>query len=245
MMARFRFFGPKLLTPSALSNGHPELNQGQRDGQANGREQREDWTGGEGNETGKHERVAGEVETAAGECPHPLRPPVDCHGKHNNGPSPHESTLAGTTAVELPPNDTVPVANDVIPGECNPPPPPPDPPPPIRNTAQTHQVNPIKIRSDEHDEEHDKRALALVVTDAVELLNNGSIGAVAAAACAAATATKTPPSRTLPTKPLANDTVLDRTTPPPSLPSELNHPHFLHSPLPMLKTNTPISNPTM
>ena len=79
---------------------------------------------------------------------------------------------ARTTAVELPPNDTVPVANDVIPGECNPPPPPPDPLPPIRNTAQTHQVNPIKIRSDEHDEEHDERALALVVTDAVELLNN-------------------------------------------------------------------------
>src|SRR6202042_634364 len=86
-MARFRFFGPKLLTPSALSNGHPELNQGQRDGQANGREQREEWTGGGGNETGKHERVGGEVETAAGEYPHPLRPPSIATANTTTGPA--------------------------------------------------------------------------------------------------------------------------------------------------------------
>jgi hypothetical protein len=60
-------------------------------------------------------------------------------------------------------------------------------------TQQTPQVGPIEIHSEEHDEEHDERVLMLVVTDAVELSNSASIGAVAVAAAASAATTATPP----------------------------------------------------
>ena len=97
----------------------------------------------------------------------------------------------------------------------------------IYDTARTPQVDPIEIRRNKHDEEHDELAL---VTDAIELSNNGSIGEVIAAA---ATATTTPPPRIPPTAPLVNDTVPGKTTSIAStLPSESNHPH-LHSLLPL------------
>jgi hypothetical protein len=110
------------------------------------------------------------------------------------GPQLARVTLASTTATKLLPNDTVP-------GECNPPPPPPPPPPdppprthvkrvvnnvalgehslplppPIHDTAQTPEDDPIWICGNKHNDEHDKHALAFVIT------NRSKEAAVAAA----------------------------------------------------------------
>jgi hypothetical protein len=101
--------------------------------------------------------------------------------EHDNEMGAHDVVHATTLTVEFPPNDTAP-------GEYNPPPP-LDPPPPIHDTTQAPQVSPIKKHSNEHDEEHNERVLALIVTDAIELSTSTSIGAIAAAAAATMAAT--------------------------------------------------------
>jgi hypothetical protein len=117
-----------------------------------------------------------------GECTPPTGTSIIPYDEHNNNPSSHGSTLAGTTTIKLLPND-------MVPGECNPPPPPPPPdpppqthvkqvvndaalgghrlphPPPICDTAQTPEDDPIGIHSDKHNEEHEEHALAFVVTN--------------------------------------------------------------------------------
>jgi hypothetical protein len=96
--------------------------------QDNGREQREG-AGAEDNKTGKNERgkrerVAGEVEEAAGEHPPHIETPTECHDEHENEVGTHKLVHAAALAIEPPQYDRVP-------GACNPPPPPPDPPPPF------------------------------------------------------------------------------------------------------------------
>jgi hypothetical protein len=113
------------------------------------------------NETGKHNQVAQEVKAAVGEYLPPIETPVDCRDEHDNKIGTHEVAHTATFAVKFP-------LNDAAPGEYYPPP----PPPPIHDTAQTSSANPIRICSDEHDEEHDEHALVLIVTDAVEQSNN-------------------------------------------------------------------------
>jgi hypothetical protein len=134
-------------------------------------------------EAEEHEQVAEKVETTQGEYTPPPTALAE-HGEHGSEFEAHKVVHANAFAAE-------PRANDTRPGEYDPPPSPPDPPPPIRDTTRTPQVDPIRIRSDRHDEEHNERALALVVTNAVEPLNNGSRGATATAAAATATATAT------------------------------------------------------
>jgi hypothetical protein len=120
-----------------------ELNQNQRGSQDNGRERREERTqvGVEGNETGKnetrkHERVAGEVETAAGEHPPHIETHGERHDEHDNEVGTHELVCGTTLAVELPPNHAAS-------GEYNPPPPPPDPPPRTRAEKLAHDAAPV------------------------------------------------------------------------------------------------------
>ena len=179
---------------------------------------------------------AREIEAAAGEYPPCIKTPVDRYDGHNNEPSGHGVACPDPLSVEHPRNDTVP-------GEYDPPRPPPDPPPhthaepfandvtsgeyhspPICNKARTSQANPIGIHSDKHDEEHDERALVLIITDAVEPLNDGSRGAAA------------PPPRTPPHESPADDAIPGRPSP---LPSESNHPRFSTPSYPRRKSKPP------
>jgi hypothetical protein len=165
---------------------------------------------------------AQEVEAAAGEYPPCIETPVDHYFSVEH---PRNDTVLGEydppRPLPDPPPHThaEPFVNDVTSGEYH-------PPPPIRNKARTSQANPIGIHSDEHDEEHDERALTLIITDAVEPSNDGLRGAAAAAAAIATTAAGTvtvmvaatttaaaPPPRTPPNESPDDDTILGRTTP--------------------------------
>ena len=155
----------------------------------------------------RQEQVVGEVEAPQGKQP----PPSTAIA----GPEEHDNELGAHVVVHPDVFAVEPYANDEVPGEYNPPPPPPDPPPraqaephahnvvmdefhplpppppdppPIRDAAQTPQANPIEVRADEHD----KHALALVITDTVGQLNSKPRGtAIATTATAAAAATAT------------------------------------------------------
>ena len=124
-----------------------------------------------------------------GEYHPPIANPINRYSECNNGPSSHRSMFTNTTTVEL-------LLNDTVLGECNPPPP-PDPPPPICDTAQTPQIDPIKMHEDDHNEERDKCILKLIVTNIVELLNSGLRGVIPEAEAAAAAPSPPLPSPTL------------------------------------------------
>jgi hypothetical protein len=117
-----------------------ESNQGQQDNQANGQERRDELTqaGVEDNETGKRERVVGEVAATRGKHPPPPTALVEHNEEHDNETSACEAIHAAVLAVEPPPDDRVPgeykptpppphpqadrLANNAVPGEYHPPP---------------------------------------------------------------------------------------------------------------------------